>query len=222
VYDAVIRAAIVTLCSASALLLSRAPGAHAEEALGKSGRFGTGVGIELLGLGPVEVASAGGAGAGLGLVTALQLDLGPRWALRLPVSLDLAFSHAGASFVDLWFSPGLRYRFRDQPRQRWVPYLGGGPKLGAAGGEHDLLGLPPAPGTLAFAHEHHGGSHFFGHADDPNFEATGGLGVEVWGGFEQRLNDWLTIDWDLAYAWMRVDGVGVHVLRQTMALRLTL
>jgi hypothetical protein len=199
------------------LLLGAGP-ALAQTALPRSGRYGAGIGLQPLSIGPVEVASAGGVEAGLGLVGALQLDLGSRWALRLPVALDFTYGHGDVSFMDLTFTPGLLYRWRHEAEQRWVPYAGAGVRLGAVGARRELVGLP----LVAPLHEHHGDHHLVGHHDDPNFDATLTAGPELWAGIEQRLNAWWILDWGLGYGWMHVDGVGIHRFRQTLGLRLTL
>jgi hypothetical protein len=189
-----------------------------QPALPRSGRFGAGIGLQPFALGPIEVASAGRLDAGLGLTGALQVDLGPRWALRLPLAMDLAYGGGNGSFVDLAFTPGVLHRWRHDVDQRWVPYLGAGLRLGAVGARRDLLGLPLLPTT---AHEHHGDHHLFGHHNDPNFDATLTAGPELWAGLDQRLGAWCTLDWSFAYGWMHVDGVGLHRFRQTVGLRLT-
>jgi hypothetical protein len=188
--------------------------AQAQPALPKSGRFGAGLGVEALSLGPVEAVSAGGASAGLGMAVAVQVDLGARWALRVPVALDTTLGGGHGTFIDLTITPGLLYRWRHDVDQRWVPYAGAGLRLGAAGARRDLLGLPLVAAKLPVPHEHH--------ADDPDFDTTGTIGPELWAGVEQHLNRWLALDWCLGYAWTRVDGVGVHLFRQTLGLRLTL
>jgi hypothetical protein len=187
--------------------------------LPRSGRFGAGVGVQPLAIGLAEAISDGGGDLGLALTTAVQIDLGARWALRLPVAMDFTYGGGNGTFVDLTFTPGLLYRWRHDPDQRWVPYLGAGLRLGAVGARRDLLGLPLVATTLA--HEHHGGHHFFGHHDDPDFDATLTAGPELWAGFDQHLNRWCALDWSFAYGWMHVDGVGIHRFRQTVGLRLT-
>ena len=72
---------------------------------------------------------------------ALQFDLGPRAAFRLPLSFVFAGS-GNDQFGQLALAPAFIYRFRTQPDQELVPYLGLGLRLGAAVGGRHLLGRP--------------------------------------------------------------------------------
>ena len=91
-----------------------APTVHAQDspALGKSGRFGAGIGIEPLGLGPAESWTRFGGAVGFAIVGAVQFDLGPRWAFRLPLSLDDTIRENDVAYGALALSPGLLYRWR--------------------------------------------------------------------------------------------------------------
>jgi hypothetical protein len=190
----------------------------------RTGGLGLGVGLEPLALGTVEVVSRGHGAAGLGVAAALQIDLGVRWALRLPLSIDAAFARGQSELIEVAFTPGAIYRFRTGLDEGLVPYAGGGLRLAGAGAERDLLGLPVVTqSALELKHEHHGDHHPFGHrSDDPNFDTEASLGPEIWLGVEQRLSRWFLFDWRLSYSWLRVDGVGVHLFMQSLAARLTL
>ena len=110
------------------------------EVLGKSGRFGLGLSLEAnLGWNQVFASAASPAGAVVAL--ALQFDLGPRAAFRLPMSF--AFAGAGNDeFGQLALAPAIIYRWRSSADQELVPYLGLGLRLGAALGGRHLLGRP--------------------------------------------------------------------------------
>jgi len=82
--------------------------AHAQAAplspLGKTGGLGKGLGLELVGLGPAEAWTRVGGAAGVSPNTAVQLDLGARWALRLPLSLDLTFRDGCVAYAAIAFT----------------------------------------------------------------------------------------------------------------------
>ena len=69
----------------------------------RSGYFGAGVNLEPLSLGPVQAFSGGRVAVGISLQAALQVDLGSRWAFRLPLeagvggSGDSTFSELGVT-----------------------------------------------------------------------------------------------------------------------------
>jgi len=85
--------------------------------------------------------------AGAVVTAALQFDLGPRAAFRLPLSFAFAGS-GNDSFGQLALSPTVIYRFREHPDQEWVPYVGLGLRLGSGLGGRHLLGRPVmAPGV---------------------------------------------------------------------------
>jgi len=109
-------------------------------ALGKSGRFGLGLHIEL-DFGWAEIFAPQSSLAGAVASLAFQFDLGPRWAFRLPASFVLAGSGT-ASFGEFALSPSLLYRFRSTTEQPWVPYVGLGLRLGSALGGRRLLNRP--------------------------------------------------------------------------------
>jgi hypothetical protein len=100
--------------------------------LPKEGLFAKGIGVMPLSLGPTQVHSKAGHASGLRLSAGAQLDLGPRWALRLPLVLAAADGDNGG-YAELDVSPGVLYRFRYRVDQTFVPYLGAGAKLGFFG-----------------------------------------------------------------------------------------
>ena len=196
--------------------------AHAETApsppLGLAGGFGKGVGIDLLGLGPAESWTRFGSAAGISLTTAVQFDLGSRWAMRFPVSLDLTVQGQNVAYGALAFTPGILYRWRWAPEQRWVPYVGGGVRLASNGVRRDFVGRPLLVASLLSFDEHHD----WGGGSDPNIDAQFGLGPELWAGYELHLNRWIALNFGLAYAWIWIDGESVNLLRETGGIRFTL
>jgi len=114
--------------------------AQAPESLGKSGRFGLGLSLEAE-LGWAQVFATHSSLAGATAALALQFDLGPRAAFRLPLSLVFAGS-GNDEFGQLAFAPTFLYRFRSHPEQEFVPYLGLGLRVGAGLGGRHLLGRP--------------------------------------------------------------------------------
>jgi hypothetical protein len=114
--------------------------AQAPESLGKSGRSGLGLSLEAE-LGWAQVFATSSSLAGATAALALQFDLGPRAAFRLPLSMVFAGS-GNDEFGQLAFAPTFIYRFRSHPDQEFVPYLGLGLRVGAALGGRHLLGRP--------------------------------------------------------------------------------
>src|ERR1700704_2058870 len=80
--------------------------------LGKSGGLGKGLGLELFGLGPAESFTRFGGAGGVALHTAVQLDLGARWAFRIPLSIDLTFRGGEIAYGAIALTPGAVYRWR--------------------------------------------------------------------------------------------------------------
>jgi hypothetical protein len=197
--------------------------------LNSSGRFHRGIGIELLGVGPVGVWTRFGSGGGIAVTTAVQLDLGPRLALRLPISADSTLRHGDAAYVGLAFSPGLVYRWRSVDDQRWVPFVGAGLRLAASGVRRDFLGEPLVTTTTTITgplhlhdfDDHHDGI-FGSHHDDPNVDTHGTIAPELWAGMEFHASRWVAMIMGATYAWMRFDSEHVHLLRGTLAFRATL
>jgi len=196
------------------LWLAAAP---TEGALPRSGYFGAGINLEPLSLGPVQAFSGGGASVGLSLQSALQIDLGTRWALRLPLDL-CAGGSSPSSFAQLGFTPGVLHRWRDDAEQQWVPYLGGGFKLGLVGAGRGLLGLPSTTAQaldLDF-------DDFDGDGADPDLETGFALSPELWAGVEWHPTRWFSLNLGGAYTYTRLQGAGVHMLHQRVGMRFSL
>ena len=159
------------------------------------------------------------AGAGVALIP--QFDLGPRWAFRIPISVDATFGSSPGGYAGISLTPGLVYRWRRRQDQAWIPYAGGGLKLGTFGAGHALLGLPPIPVAGIFIGHHHLDLDGGGHADDPNFEVGLRVAPEVWAGLEGHPSSWLSVDLGASYAWLRLAGENVHLVRELIGLRLS-
>lgn len=189
--------------------------------LGKAGAFGKGINVELIAAGAVQAISAGGAEGGLGLATAVQLDIGPRWAFRLPVALDVTFASRPGGFADISITPGLLRRWRSGVDQRWVPYAGGGVKLGSFGAGRRLLDLPiittsALETTPTLALDDH---HFGGGSHDPNFEVRLRAAPEVWAGVEYHTSRWFCLNLGASYALIRLAGQNLHLVREMLGIR---
>ena len=119
---------------------SPAPQATEPPGLGKSGRYGLGLALEA-NLGWAQALASETSVAGAVVALALQFDLGPRAAFRLPLSF--AFAGSGNDiFGQLAVSPTMIYRFREHADQEWIPYVGLGLRLGTVLGGRHLLGRP--------------------------------------------------------------------------------
>jgi hypothetical protein len=129
------------------------PEATLTAALPRTGVLGVGLGIDPLQLGPMQVISSGGTSWGVAVGAGVEIDLGPRLALRIPLEIAYAgSSNEDASgveqstvFLYAGLSPGVVYRFRSERDQRWTPYVGGAVKLGAFMFGRQLLGVAPNP-----------------------------------------------------------------------------
>ena len=208
----------LTIC---AILLASRNAAAQETALPKEGLFSWGIGVIPLGLGPIQVFSAGGHAFGLRLSAGAQIDLGPRWALRLPLVIAGASGGSLDGYAEIDVVPGVIYRFRDRVDEPFTPYLilGGGIKLGGFGAGRPLLAKPVVVATLrplVSRHDLFEGHH---HSDDPNFDSNAAIGAEVWVGLSWHATRLLSLDFELAGSIVPVDGVPVEVLAETAALR---
>ena len=209
----------------AALLVTQAPSLAPDDLptdLPESGRFGCGIGIELLGLGATQSATRFGYAGGLSLYTAVQIDMGPQWAFRLPISLDFTERAGDVAYGALAFTPGMVHRWRYAVDQRWIPYVGLGVRLASQEVRRDFVGLPELPTVTAALfddHEHHFGG---GGANDPNLEGHLSIGPEVWLGYELHTNRWTAWNFGLTYSFSNVDGIIVHVVRETVGIRFTL
>ncbi|NOK11157.1 hypothetical protein [Corallococcus exercitus] len=184
----------------------------------RSGYFGAGVNLEPLAVGPMQAFSGGRTAVGISLQASFQLDLGSRWAFRLPLEVGVGGS-GDATFSEVGVTPGLLYRWRDDANQRWVPYFGGGLKLGAAGAGRELLGLPlvTTVQSLDLDFDDDGDSE-----SDPNFESRLGVFPEVWAGVEWHPNRWFALNLGAAYTYVRLLGTNVHLLHERVGVRFSL
>jgi hypothetical protein len=172
-----------------------------------TGVFARGLGINLLQLGPLQVISSGDSAYGVALAAGVEIDLGPRTALRVPLEINYAGSSsenaAGVEqstvFVFAGLSPGVVYRFRYERDQRWTAYLGGTVKLGAFMFGRRLLGVAqnPPPATMQ------------------EFTRSG-VAPEVTGGVLFTPLSWLS--WRIAvdYTYIFVAHTSVHTLAETV------
>ncbi|HVY31566.1 MAG TPA: hypothetical protein VHB79_33755 [Polyangiaceae bacterium] len=186
----------------------------------KEGRFGAGVSAIVPGLGLTEVFAAGGHALGFRLWAGAQIDLGPRWALRLPLMLGVASGGSRMGYAELDLVPGVLYRFRNSASQRLTPYVGLGAKLGVFGADRPLLGLPLLGTTqqaLDWDHHHHSGDG----SSDPDFDGTVTVGGELWLGASWHIARLFSLDFDLAASMLSIDSVLVVGVSETVAARLT-
>jgi hypothetical protein len=189
----------------------------AAQELPKEGIFAHGIGAIPLSFGPVQVFSKEGHASGLRVSAGVQLDLGPRWALRLPLVLAAADGTNGG-YAEIDLSPGMLYRFRYRADQTVVPYFGAAAKLGGFGADREFLGKPLLPVTVHATdlfHEHHHGS------SDPNFDTVFSVAGEAWLGASVHASRLFSVDFDVAGEALPIDGVLVGALTETMALRFT-
>lgn len=196
------------------------PALAAAASLGKAGAFGKGINLEAA-LVAVQALGPGGAEAGAGLAVIPQFDLGPRWAFRVPITVDATFASSPGGFADISLTPGLVHRWRTHQDQTWIPYLGGGLKLGSFGAGHALLGLPSVAVAGVFIGHHHLDLDGGNHADDPDFEVGLRVAPELWAGLEVHPCSWFSVDLGATYAWVRLSGENLHLLREVVGLRLS-
>ncbi len=152
-------------------------------------------------VGPVQAFSKKGSGTGLSVGLAMQVDLGPRLAARVP--LDVVLESGTTAYREFSFAPGLLYRWRSSPEQLLVPFAGLGLRLGLTNPDDTVFtGEPPVP---------------------PEFEGAAIkflASPEVWAGVELRPVRWfaLTLQADYTFVWMNVPTV-LHVVRERAGLR---
>lgn len=215
------RAVIATLLLACGVV-------HADDEPPRSGALHRGASADLLELGPVEAHSTGGTGVGIRLAVGGEYELDGHWAVRVP--LVLAVTGSGSAhehgFAELDVVPGVVYRFRSTGLDAWIPYLGGGLKLGAWGADRPLVGQPLIVprrvirdvGDL-FDDHHHTGD---GSGGDPNFDVKVGGGIELWAGTEAHLASFVTVRLGLALGLVRVDRTLIETLAETVTLRISI
>jgi hypothetical protein len=190
--------------------------------LARAGGLGDGISVDPVELGASEAFARGGSAVGVRAAIGVQLDLDARWAVRMPIVLGGAFSGDRASYSELDIVPGVVYRFRSDADQRWVPYLGGGIKLGAWGAHRALIDKPLAAPPVVTLRDWDDDHDWHGDGDDPDFPTRMGVGAELWAGAEWRPRRWFALSPELTYAVVRVEGVAVHAVSESMTVRFTL
>jgi len=202
---------IMALLSSTALA---GPGLAPEEPpLRKAGLFRQGITIELLALGGMQAITPHGTASGADAGIAFQWDLGPRWALRVPIEFGVGGLTSGEGYGELLAIPGVVYRFRNHDDQRWVPYLGGGMRFGSVGIGKSLVGQPL---VVACCHD-------WGDSDghpDPNTDTELVWGTELWAGVEWNRARWFSLQLAGALGYERILATSVVVLRETLGFRL--
>ena len=177
-----------------------------------TGVFEKGLGLNLLQLGPLEVISSGDAAYGVALGLGVEIDLGPRTALRIPLEINYAGSsntdgsgvEQSTVFAYVGLSPGIVYRFRSERDQRWTAYLGGALKLGGFMFGRHLLGVAPNPPPATMQ------------------EFTrAGAAPDLMAGFLFTPFRWLTWRIALDYTYIFVAHTSVHALSETIGPQLS-
>jgi len=176
----------------------------------KAGFFNRGLNIDLLALGASQAIGARDTAVGIMLGHGMEVDLGPRLAVRLTLQIAAA---AGASranedsdagtFVGAYFAPALVYRFRHADRQHWIPFVSAGVDLGSYSFGRALLGLPAAPA---------------GHGQD---FIRSGLAPALGAGFLFSPTRIIGLRFAIDYAYFYVAHTSLHLLSETVALRLS-
>jgi hypothetical protein len=218
---------VVMLRSLFATLVLASGAAHADDALPRSGALHQGASVDLIELGPVEVHATGGSGIGIRLAVGGEYELDAHWAIRVPIVVAVTGSGSAHEngFAELDVVPGVVYRFRSTGLETWVPYLGGGVKLGAWGADRPLVGQPLVAARTApdledlFGDHHHTGD---GSGGDPNFDVKAGAGIELWAGTEVHAASWLGIRFGLALGLVRVDRTLIETIAETVTLRVSI
>ena len=204
--------------SANALIGVILAQAAATMPLPEAGGLGAGINVDLMELGALQAFGAGGVSSGLRGGVAVQIDTGPRWALRFPVVIGSAPWGSGG-FADISIVPGMLYRWRNDVNQRWIPFAGAGIKLGGWGAHREMLDQPLVAAHLARdlddLDDGDGES-------DPNFEVNFGAGLELWGGAEWRPNKWVALNLQMTAFAVRVHAATVWGLAQTIGLRVSI
>jgi len=194
--------------------------------LRKEGLIHGGVSLELLNLGAVQAFTSHGSAKGVDMGVALQIELGPHLAFKLPIEFGYGGSVNGAHYGELAIVPGVLYRFRDRNDQTWVPYVGGGFRFGVVSIGKTLVGEPLDPVAVACCHDlDWGHSSSSGHASDPYMEdastTSGGMSPELWAGFAWNGTRWFSVQFAGALGYERLLGTSVIVARETIGARIT-
>jgi hypothetical protein len=199
---------------------------RADDELPKSGALHRGASADLLEVGPVEVHATGGTGIGVRVAVGGEYELDAHWAVRVPLVLAVTASGSAHEhgFAELDVVPGAVYRMRSTGLETWVPYLGGGLKLGAWGADRPLVGQPLVVARRVmrdlgdlFDHHHTGDG-----GGDPNFDVKVGGGIELWAGAEMHAATWLTVRFGVALGLVRVDRTLIETLAETLTLRVSI
>lgn len=178
--------------------------------LPRTGVFGAGIGVDLLELGAVQVISSGGTSQGVAVGTGVEIDLGQRAALRVPIEIAYAgSSHDDAAgveqstvFLFAGLSPAIVYRFRHERHQRWTAYVGGGARLGGFMFGRNLLSLPPNPAPVTMQ----------------EFSRMG-VAPELAAGVLFSPSRWFSLRIAVDYTYIFVAHTSVHALSETIAPR---
>ncbi|HXU07161.1 MAG TPA: hypothetical protein VN903_39680 [Polyangia bacterium] len=212
-------AAQASLPPVSDLAVDEAPSAPTmprPPTLGRSGRFGLGLGLELQ-LGWAQVFAPGGSPDGVHLALGVQADLGPRAAFRLPLSVQAAGS-GNSALSEVSLVPAFIYRFRNRANQTVVPYVGLGMKLIFVEAGRPLLGRPDTgvKSPDSCGRYHNSTIRDCGFAISP--EPTAGI--------EWHSNRWFALDAAAAYSFAHLtSSTGlvswIHVLSIYVGPRLT-
>ena len=192
------------------------------QGLGKDGRFGLGIGVEL-NLGMAQSWGDGASSTGAMMAVAMQFDLGPQAAFQLP----LAFVLTGAGnddFGELALYPTFIYRLRSKVGQTIVPYGGLGLRLGSALGGRHLLGRPVTNVATPDSCSRH--AKYTGTTRDPANDCSLFASPDPVVGFEWHSGRWLSIDVAARYSFVRFTSAQypvswVHVLQLFAGPRIT-
>jgi len=190
--------------------LAPATAAPPPVAVRKAGFFHRGLNIDLLALGSSQALGARDTAAGIMVGHGMEIDLGPRWAVRLTLQIAAAGGAARAdedsdagTFVGAYLAPAVVYRFRHADRQHWIPFVSAGADLGTYSFGRGLLGLPAAPA---------------GHGQD---FVRSGPAPSVGGGILFSPTRIIGLRFAIDYAYFYVAHTSLHLLSETIALRVS-
>jgi hypothetical protein len=212
---------VIAVLIASSPARAQAPGevAAATPPLHRTGRLHLGLSGDAF-IGAIQGITAHDYASGVVVGFAGQLDLDARCALRVVGDLGAGGFGHGGGYGELAVIPGALYRFRTKDDQTWVPYLGGGLRLGLTGVGYKLTDKPI---PVACCHDWGGGGLGGGGHTDPYVDTDfTGLSPEAWGGIDLSIASWLSIQLAGALAYEHVESTRVFVLRETLALRVSI
>jgi hypothetical protein len=211
----------MAVLGASSLAHAQAPGevATAAAPLHRTGRLHLGVSADAF-LGTIQAITTHDYASGVVVGFAGQAELDARWALRVVGDLGAGGFGHGGGYGEIAIIPGALYRFRTTDDQTWVPYLGGGLRLGLAGVGYKLTNKPT---PVACCHDWgSGGLGGGGHADPYVDNDFTGLSPEAWGGIDLSIASWLSLELAGALGYEHLESTRVFVLRQTLAVRVSI